>query len=112
MVRVSAGACRHSWIQQQNSVVSGWQRASAKREAREIVDLWPRQLEPTVGKWNVSGLHPLDPSSSITFSVTFPQSHRQPLFHLMKESERSWSRLSLCDPMDYSLPGSSVHGIL
>ena len=28
------------------------------------------------------------------------------------ESEAAQSCLTLCDPMDYSLPGSSVHGIL
>ena len=31
-----------------------------------------------------------------------------PPFH---ESEVAQSCLTLCDPMDYSLPGSSVHGI-
>ena len=29
-----------------------------------------------------------------------------------KESEVAQSCLTLCDPMDYSPPGSSVHGIL
>ena len=29
-----------------------------------------------------------------------------------KESEVTQSCLTLCDPMDYSLPGSSVHGVL
>ena len=29
-----------------------------------------------------------------------------------KESEVSQSCLTLCDPTDHSLPGSSVHGIL
>ena len=28
------------------------------------------------------------------------------------ESEVTQSCLTLCDPMDYSLPGSSLHGIL
>ena len=28
-----------------------------------------------------------------------------------KESEVTQSCLTLCDPMDYSLPGSSIHGI-
>ena len=28
------------------------------------------------------------------------------------ESVKSLSCVQLCDPMDYSLPGSSVHGIL
>ena len=30
---------------------------------------------------------------------------------LIKESEISQSSPTLCDPMDFSLPGSSVHGI-
>ena len=30
----------------------------------------------------------------------------------MKVHEVAQSCLTLCDPMDYSLPGSSVHGIL
>ena len=29
----------------------------------------------------------------------------------MRESEVAQSRLTLRDPMDYSLPGSSIHGI-
>ena len=33
-------------------------------------------------------------------------------FMKKSESEDVQSCLSLCDPMDYSLPGSSVHGIL
>ena len=28
-----------------------------------------------------------------------------------KESEVAQSCLTICDPMDYSLPGSSVHGV-
>ena len=32
-------------------------------------------------------------------------------FHLTSESEVAQSCLTLCDPMDCSLPGSSVHGI-
>ena len=30
----------------------------------------------------------------------------------MKVKVKSLSRVTLCDPMDYSLPGSSLHGIL
>ena len=32
-------------------------------------------------------------------------------FHLTSESEVAQSCLTLCDPMDCSLPGSSVHGL-
>ena len=31
---------------------------------------------------------------------------------MKSESEVAQSRLTLCDPMDRSLPGSSVHGVL
>ena len=34
------------------------------------------------------------------------------LFSLLKVKVKSLSRVRLCDPMDCSLPGSSVHGIL
>ena len=34
------------------------------------------------------------------------------LRHLMKESEVAQSCPTLCNPVDYSPPGSSVHGIL
>ena len=33
------------------------------------------------------------------------------LFSLSKVKVKSLSRVQLCDPMDCSLPGSSVHGI-
>ena len=35
-----------------------------------------------------------------------------PFFFLRLYISVSWSVMSDCDPMDYSLPGSSVHGIL
>ena len=35
----------------------------------------------------------------------------EPEYSKVKESEVTKSCLTLCDPMDYSLPGSSVHGI-
>ena len=34
-----------------------------------------------------------------------------PLLYQVKDSEVAQLCLTLCDPMDYSLPGSSVHGI-
>ena len=39
----------------------------------------------------------------------FPKGN--PQFQFESESEVAQSRLTLCDPMDSSLPGSSVHGI-
>ena len=46
---------------------------------------------------------------NIVFTV-----HQIPLFlcHLESESELAQSCLTLCDPVDCNLPGSSVHGIL
>ena len=32
-------------------------------------------------------------------------------FYLSKRRKRKWSRIRLCDPVDCSLPSSSVHGI-
>ena len=34
------------------------------------------------------------------------------IHHLVPYCMRAQSRLTLCDPVDYSPPGSSVHGIL
>ena len=38
--------------------------------------------------------------------------HRQRLWRLYKVKVKSLSRVRLCNPMDCSLPGSSLHGIL
>ena len=46
--------------------------------------------------------------------IYFPRWERQkPIFEIYLKCDKSfWSRPTLCDPMNCSLPGSSVHGIL
>ena len=39
------------------------------------------------------------------------ESSHSPLVQLQSESEVAQSNPTLCDPMDCSLPGSSIHGI-
>ena len=50
------------------------------------------------------GWHPLSFKTSFTL-------HRLALPYGESESEAAQSCPTLCDPMDYSLPGSSIHGI-
>ena len=51
--------------------------------------------------------------SQFSGHLLFPlSSNTSPLITSESESEVAQSRPTLCDPMDYSPPGSSVHGIL
>ena len=58
------------------------------------------------GLWNLSraGIDPISPALASGFLITAPQ--------VKSESEVAQSCPTLSDPMDCSLPGSSVHGIL
>ena len=51
--------------------------------------------------------HPWDSSGKNTSGLPFPS----PMHEVKSESEVAQSCPTLCDPMDCSLPGSSVHGI-
>ena len=65
--------------------------------------LSPRQRSSSSITW------PLSHTSVAPLAVTpWPQSHE---LQKEKESEVAQSCLTLCDPMDCSLPDSSVHGI-
>ena len=83
--------------------------------------LWFAQLHPKPGREKISLL-----VSSLQGETSLPETHPPPqlplancLWHLIGQSWvtclccfESLSRVqSLCDPMDCSLPGSSVHGI-
>ena len=48
----------------------------------------------------------------MTYQVSLPVRNSWMLIVRQKKLKVAQSCLTLCDPMDYSLPGSSVHGIL
>ena len=60
-----------------------------------------------VQEWNLSLLHLLDWQAD-SLPLAPPG---KPSIHGKKESEVAQSCLTLCDPTDCNLPGSSVHGI-
>ena len=55
--------------------------------------------------------HPLPQSSSIITTSMWNQEKDAIMAYLKSESEVAQSCPTLCDPMDYSLPHSSIHGI-
>ena len=64
------------------------------------------------GRFLLQGVFPTQGSNSHLLYLLRWQADSLPLSHLKgKETEVTQSRLTLCDPMDCSLPGSSVHGI-
>ena len=73
-----------------------------RRERLPIPVFWPGEFYGLYSPW---GRKELDMTEQLSFSVirVFPVK--------VKWSEVAQSCLTLCDPMDCSLPGSSVHGI-
>ena len=76
---------------------------TAKSESRSVVfdSLWPHGLKPT------SLLHPWDfpGKNTVLVAISFSNAWK------WKVKVKSLSQVWFSDPMDCSLPGSSVHGI-
>ena len=72
-------------------------------------EYWNGLPFPSPGDLPDPGIEPRSPALQMD---SLPQSHLgHPQLFLESESEVSPSCLTLCDPMDCSLPGSSIHGI-
>ena len=70
-------------------------------------------LEPArlLCSWNSPGKNTGMGSRSLLQEVILTQELNPGLLHCESESEVAQSCLTLCDPMDCSLPGSTIHGI-
>ena len=71
-------------------------------------EYWNELSFPSPGYLPDPGIEPT--SSSLAGGFFLPLSHQENLFYTCVFSR--FSRVQLCYPIDYSLPGSYVHGIL
>ena len=73
-------------------------------------EYWSKSPFPPLGDLSHPGIQPLSPELAGGFFTTAPS--RKPWFSLYaKWREVAQSCLTLCNPMDCSPPGSSIHGI-
>ena len=100
-------------------VIWGWVLMTMMYESESIScsvisdSLQLHGLEPArlLCSWNSPGKNTGMGSRSLLQEVILTQELNPGLLHCESESEVAQSCLTLCDPMDCSLPGSTIHGI-
>ena len=71
-------------------------------------EYWSGLPFPSLGDFPNAGIEPTPPASPALQADSLPLSH--PTALAREDHVTQWC-LTLCDPMDCSLPGSSIHGV-